>query len=131
MNLPLLSAGILSLLAFFLHTFGGDYEIRIHQPDSADTNWLKKQETWTMARSCWHLYSVDLLFASLGIFIIYFTAFFENESQLILILSAYFLAYALAWLIGIAISKKFPKNYLKLGQWILLVTISGLLYYSV
>lgn len=131
MNVPLLLAGILSLSAFFLHTFGGDYELRFQQPENKDPDWSKKYQIWTMARSCWHLYSVDLLFASVGIFFIYFTSFFDNEPQLLSILSVYFFAYSVAWFIGIAISKSFAKNYLKLGQWILLLLISGLLYLSI
>lgn len=131
MNLPLIFAGSLSLLAFFVHTFVGDKEIRMHQPENSDPDWLKKQESWTMARSCWHLYSIDLLFASLGIFFIYFTDYFNEEHVLLGILALYFFAYAVAWLIGIFISKKFPKNYLKLGQWALLFAISGLLYYAI
>ena len=43
------------------------------------------------------------------------------ELQLLLkILAVYFFAYGVVWLIGIAISKSFPKDYIKLGQWILM-----------
>jgi len=130
MNIPILIANILTLLAFFIHTFMGDRELKIIEPGTEqDENYLK-QEKWTMARCGWHWISFDLLFASLGLGLINFTDFFENEKTLLQILAVYFLGYAIVWALTILISKQFPKNYLKLGQWILLLAISGLIFYS-
>ncbi len=81
-----------------------------------------------MARCGWHWVSFDLLFATIGLGLINFTEYFSNEQLLLQILSAYFLGYAIFWLLTITISKQFPKNYLKLGQWGLLLIISGLIY---
>jgi hypothetical protein len=81
-----------------------------------------------MARCGWHWISLDLLFASIGLALLNFTDFFKNEQTLLQILSIYFLGYAIVWLFIILISKQFLKNYLKLGQWILLLLISGLIY---
>jgi len=128
MNIPILIANILTVLAFFIHTFMGDRELKIIQPPTQDNNWTTKQEKWTMARCGWHWISFDLLFASVGIALINFTNYFENEKTLLQILSFYFLGYATTWTLTIFISKKFPKNYLKLGQWLLLLAISSLLY---
>ena len=83
-----------------------------------------------MARCGWHWISFDLLFASSGLALINFTDFFENEKTLLQILTVYFLGYAIVWVVTITISKQFPKNYLKLGQWILLLAISGLIYFG-
>lgn len=131
MNIPLLIASILTLLAFFLHTFIGDKELRMIEPSPEFDNNFLKQEKWTMARSGWHWVSFDLLFATIGLGIINFTDLLESERLLLQILVVYFLGYGFVWLIGIAISKKFPKNYLKLGQWMLLWIISGLIYWAV
>jgi len=84
-----------------------------------------------MARSGWLWISFDLLFATIGPGLKNFTDFFKNEKMPLQILAAYFLGYGIVWLIGIATSKKFPKNYLKLGQWILLWVISGLIYWEI
>lgn len=130
MNIPILIANILMVLAFFIHTFMGDRELKIIEPKNENDDKFLKREKWTMARSGWHWISFDLLFASIGLGLINFTDFFENEKILLQILSVYFLGYGIVWLIGIAISKKFPKNYIKLGQWILLWTISGLIYWG-
>jgi drug/metabolite transporter (DMT)-like permease len=81
-----------------------------------------------MARCGWHWVSFDLLFATLGLGLVNFTEFFDNEKTLLQIISVYFLGYAIVWALTISISKAFPKNYLKLGQWMLLLLISGLIY---
>jgi len=130
MNIPILSANILALLAFFIHTFMGDRELKIIEPESENDEKYLKREKWTMVRSGWHWISVDLLFATIGLGIINLTDFFESEKLLLQILAIYFLGYGIVWLIVITISKSFPKNYLKLGQWILLFLISGLLYWG-
>lgn len=130
MNIPILIANILTLLAFVIHAFMGDRELKIIEPENEnDENYLK-QEKWTMARSGWHWISFDLLFATIGLGLINLTDHLENEKLLLQILAVYFLGYGIVWLIGIAISKSFPKNYLKLGQWILLWLISGLIYWG-
>ena len=131
MNTPVLIANTLTLLAFFIHTFMGDRELKIIQPSAGTEDWSAKQEKWTMARCGWHWISFDLLFASIGLALINFTDVFDNEKTLLQILSIYFLGYSIAWAFTILISKQFPKNYLKLGQWILLLLISGLLYFGI
>ena len=128
MNILILIANILTLLAFFIHTFIGDIELKIIQPSNDTNNWTEKQEKWTMARCGWHWISFDLLFATIGLALINFTDYFDNKKILLQILTIYFLGYAIVWALTIAISKQFPKNYLKLGQWILLLLISGLIY---
>lgn len=131
MSISILLANVLTLMAFLLHTFMGDRELKLIEPDDAsDSNFLKR-EKWTMARSGWHWISFDLLFATIGLGIINFTDYLPSEKLLLQILAIYFLGYGLVWLVAIAISKSFPKNYLKLGQWILLWLISGLIYWSI
>jgi hypothetical protein len=125
MNIAILIANILTLLAFVLHTFIGDRELKVNEPTEKDD---EKQEKWTMARCGWHWVSFDLLFATIGLALVNFTNHFDNEKTLLQILTVYFLGYACVWAFTIAISKQFPKNYLKLGQWILLLVISGLIY---
>ena len=131
MNYLILTANTLTLLAFIIHTFMGDRELKIIQPSAEVDKWCEKQEKWTMARCGWHWISFDLLFASFGLGLINFTNYFDNEKMLLQILSLYFLGYAIVWAFTIAISKHFPKNYLKLGQWILLLLISGLIYLGI
>jgi uncharacterized membrane protein len=130
MNIPILIANILTLLAFVIHAFMGDRELKIIQPSTDIDKWAEKQEKWTMARCGWHWISFDLLFASFGLALINFTDYFDNEKTLLQILTIYFLGYSIIWVLTIIISKKFPKNYLKLGQWFLLLLISGLIYYG-
>lgn len=128
MNIPILIANIFTLLAFFLHVFMGDKELKIIEPHTNTENWILKQEKWTMARCGWHWISFDLLFASIGLALVNCTAFFDNEKTLLQILSIYFLGYSIVWGFTILISKQFSRNYLNLGQWILLLVIGILIY---
>ncbi len=130
MNTSILIANILTFLAFVIHAFIGDRELKIIQPVTDIDKWAEKQEKWTMARCGWHWISFDLIFASIGLALINFTDYFDNEKTLLQILTIYFLGYAIVWALSIVISKQFPKNYLKLGQWILLLLISGLIYFG-
>ena len=131
MNIPILLANILTLLAFFVHTFIGDKELKIIQPDTETENWRDIQVRWTMARCGWHWISFDLLFASIGLGLINFTDFFKHEVMLLQILAVYFFGYAIVWVIAITISKRFPKNYLILCQWVLLLVIAGLIFWGI
>jgi hypothetical protein len=130
MNIPILIANILTLLAFALHTFVGDKELKVNEPPPESDQNFQKREKWTMARCGWHWVSFDLLFATIGLGLINFTNYFNDETTLLQILTIYFLGYALVWVMVIGVSKQFPKNYLKLGQWILLLFISGLIYFG-
>lgn len=128
MNIAILIANILTLLAFVIHTFVGDKELNVIEPTNDTDDHYQKREKWTMARCGWHWVSFDLLFATLGLGLVNFTDFFDNEKTLLQIMSIYFLGYAIVWALTISISKAFPKNYLKLGQWMLLILISWLIY---
>ncbi|MDQ3141785.1 MAG: hypothetical protein M3Q56_06005 [Bacteroidota bacterium] len=128
MNIPILIANILTLLAFFVHTFMGDKELHLIEPSFGHDLKNDKREKWTMARCGWHCISIDLLFATIGLGLINFTDYFDNEKTLLQILSIYFLGYALVWAFTILISKNFDRNFLRLGQWILLLVISGLIF---
>ncbi len=129
-NIPILLASILTLLAFIAHTFGGDIELNIIQPNSNTDNWLEKQQIWTMARCGWHWISLDLLFASIALILINFSNYFENKKTILQLLSLYFFGYATVWFIVIIISPSFSNNFLNLGQWILLLTIGGLIKFG-
>lgn len=130
MNTLILTANFLTLLAFVIHTFVGDKELRAIEPTNEIDENFQKREKWTMARCGWHWVSFDLLFATIGLGLINFTNYFKDETTLLQILAIYFLGIAIVWIMTTAISKQFPKNYLKLGQWILLLSISGLLFFG-
>jgi len=131
MNISILIANILTLLAFFIHMFMGDKELKVLQPPDNAEDFVNKQEKWTMVRCGWHWISLDLLFASIGLAVINFTNYLDCETTLLKIISIYFLGYAIVWIIVILISKKFDKNFIKLGQWILLLAISCLIYFGI
>jgi hypothetical protein len=127
-NLPILLANILTCLAFLIHAFAGDAELVSIQPAINNDDWAGKQQIWTMARCGWHWISFDLLFASVALALVNFTSFFQSKKTILQLLYIYFLGYACVWLLVIAVSDAFPLNFLKLGQWMLLLAISGLIY---
>lgn len=51
MNIPILIANILTLLAFIIHTFVGDKELKINEPTEANDENFQKREKWTMVRA--------------------------------------------------------------------------------
>ncbi len=128
MNWYLIAASILTLMAFLVHTFVGDKELRVLEPERTKKMVKKETVIWTMSRCGWHWISFDLLFATLGLALITFTNILTNEVQWLQLISLYFFGYGTVWIITLAISKSFSKNFVKLGQWILLWTISGLTF---
>lgn len=112
-----------------MHLWGIAKFIYWNNPPEIDQE-TQVREKWTMARSGWHWVSVDLLFASVIMSLINFSSLLEAEKQLLFIMTVYFLSYGLVWVFTIFISKTFPRNYLRLGQWILLWIIGGLLFWA-
>lgn len=129
-NIPILLANILTGLAFLAHTIGGDIELTSILPAININNWAEKQQIWTMARCGWHWISFDLLLASIALSLINFTNYFENKKTILQLLSLYFFGYAIVWFVVILISPSFPNNFITLGQWMLLLTIGGLIKYG-
>ncbi|MCA6379717.1 MAG: hypothetical protein IM574_09085 [Cytophagales bacterium] len=127
MNLALLAANALILITFIAHTFWGDTEYRILEPVDGSTD---HREKWTMGRGAFHIVSADFLLAFIGLTLINFTEHVKEKSLILTLLSIYFFAYGLAFLLTLIISKKFKNSFLKLGQWLLLFTIAGLIYWG-
>lgn len=131
MNITLFAVNTLTFLAFLVHAIVGTRELTLLEPDPKSRDWEQRQEKWTMTARCgWHWISVDLLFASIAMALINFSDVLPSEEVILQMLSLYFLGYAIVWLIAIAMAKSFKNNYMKLGQWILLLVISGLTWAS-
>jgi hypothetical protein len=128
MNLPILIANILTLVTLIGHTFLGDKDLKTIEPENIDSKFYSKLEQWVHARAHHYMISMDFLLATIGLILINFTDFFQDKWLLLHILSIYFLAYSVGFVVSIIVSKQFPKNYLKLGHWILLLIISVLIY---
>jgi hypothetical protein len=127
-NIAVLVANILAILAFFAHTIGGDVEIQTLIPMPQQTDWVNKLQIWVMARCGWHWISFDLLFTSIGLYLVNFSNFFDSKKTILQLISVYYLGYCIVWTIVLVVSPQFEGNFLKLGQWMLLLVISGLSY---
>lgn len=129
MNAPLIIANVLTLLAFFVHAIQGDKELHSLQPtDPGNTGRL--QERWTMARAGWHFVSFDLFWVTLGLTLINFTDLLPAKTTLLYVLAVYAAGTGIAWLLAVLISPRFPQNLLRLGQWMLLIGIGGLVLWG-
>jgi hypothetical protein len=124
-NRAVLIANILTFLAFIAHTIGGDLEIQTLAPVVGSNDSATKLQIWVMSRCGWHWISFDLLFASIGLFMVNFTRFFASKKSILQLISVYFLGYSIVWIIVLFISPSFEGNFLKLGQWMLILAISG------
>lgn len=128
MNTILIVANVLTFFTFVIHTFGGDLEYRKIEP--APDSPKRFRIFWTMGRGAFHIVSIDFLFASIGLALINFTDYFTETKLLLNLLAFYFLGYGIAFLITIIISKKFPNNYFKMWQWLLMFANAGLTYWG-
>lgn len=128
MNIPLFIANLLALLGFIAHTFIGTKELGILLPRTHPDSKIK--EIWSMGRGGWHMVSLDLFLATLALGLVNFTEDLLPEKTTLYFLALYFALTGMVWLINVAFSPPFPKRFLKLGQWILLWMISGLVYWG-
>ena len=128
MNTVLLIANGLVLLTFLAHTFWGDGEYRKIEPP---INERKKLAFWTMGRGAFHIVSIDFLLATVGLALINFTDYFKDPKLILQLLALYFFGYGLAFFLTLVISKKLPNGFFKLSQWILLLVISGFIYFGI
>jgi hypothetical protein len=84
-----------------------------------------------MGRGAFHIVSADFLLAFIGLTLINFTEYVKEKSLILTLLALYFFAYGLAFLLTLIISKKFKTSFFRLGQWLLLFTIAGLIYWGI
>ena len=128
MNIPILTAGILSLLAFFAHAFIGDKENKQLKPEpSADE---KAKEAWVQVRSGWHWVSVDLFLSGILLIVLATSDLIEEKQIILLLLSIYFFVTGLVWLGTVFLSRNNNKQLLVLGQWVFCFIVSALICYG-
>ncbi|MEM1055760.1 MAG: hypothetical protein AAGI52_09540 [Bacteroidota bacterium] len=126
MNLFSTLAGVLTLLAFGIHTVAGAREFRLFAPSREARG---PRRAWVQALAGWHWVSVSLL-ASAGLFLaIGLTDRVPGEPTVLLGLAGYFAACGLAWLATVAISGgEVRRRYLVLGQWVFCFLVAGLAF---
>ena len=128
MNILILIAGILSLIAFFAHAFVGDKEYRLLKPEPDVDEKIK--ETWVQVRSGWHWVSVDLFLSGILLIILAISDIIQEKQVVLLLLSIYFFVTGLVWLGTVFLSKNNNRQLLVLGQWIFCFILSTLIYYG-
>lgn len=82
MNAAILIANILIHLAFVLQSFLGDKLLKVNKPTDGNDENFQKREKWTITRCGWHWVSLELLFLTIGLGLINFINYFDNEIKL-------------------------------------------------
>jgi hypothetical protein len=129
MNHWFLAAGILCAIAFPVHTFIGDRELRtIHPYNFQQEKTPKTKVLWLQSLCGWHMVSWDLLLAA-SVLLLHVFGVYSFSKDVFLLLTLYFIGYSLFWLLNLFISKARLKIYMLLPQWLLALT-AGLLIYA-
>jgi hypothetical protein len=126
MNWFVFSAGILAIIAFFIHALIGDKEYRLIRPEKDQQN-STYMDSWIQGRSGWYWVSMDLLLTGCLLVLISTTDYLDGEKTIALLLGVYFLFTGTVWFGTVLISKTNNKQILILGQWMLCFLLSALI----
>ena len=120
MNIPLLIAGILTILAAFVHSIGGEMT-----PIRPLANAELKEVTKLELRAVWYMVTIHLFASAIMLFILAFAV--NREVVMGRFLAIQFFGYGWAWL-GLAMVKR--VGVFQVPQWVLLFLIAGLTYWG-
>lgn len=129
MNISLLLAGILCLIATLVHAYGGEYTLRrtntqaFPKVPNGDAD-IAKQEI----RFGWHMGTVDLLFS--GLVLVWFSSgvFMHSQQGILYFIVAHFVGYALVIALLPAFSLRRIEPLYRSPQWLLCLLIAVLTY---
>ena len=125
MNFVILIAGILSLLAFFIHAIAGDQEYRrLKPPPAQETDY----QIWLQGRGGWHWISIDLLACGILLLLISASDIITAKSEILNLLGIYFLLCGLTWLGVVLFSREKNRQIFTLGQWIFCILMAALVF---
>jgi hypothetical protein len=129
MNAILIIANVLVFITFIVHTFMGDKEYMHLEPDASQETRFRIY--WSMGRGAFHIVSADFLLATVLLGLVNFSNFFTDKTLILKLLSLYFFLYGVGFFLALIVSKKFPKIFIVMWQWILMFVISGLIYVGI
>ncbi|MFY0647170.1 hypothetical protein [Sulfitobacter geojensis] len=125
MNIPLLIAACLTLLAFAAHLFAGTRETAALAPPPDDA---ARTKHWVQAMCVFQMVSVDLLAITLLLFVAAFRDLGPLEPLLLSGLALLYLAWAGAWLVQLRWLNRPAATIFGLPQWMLFVLCAGLVF---
>lgn len=132
MNIPLLLAGLLCLIATPVHLIGGEYILRRTSTQAFPTNpngdaSIAKQEI----RFGWHMVTIDLLLSGLALVWFSFGHFMGTERGILYFIVAHFVGYAgVIALLPVFALRRIEPLY-RSPQWLLCLLIAILTYAGV
>jgi len=131
MNVPVLIAACISLLALVVHTFIGTKETAAIAPGGeGGESQIKLTLHWKQSMCAFQMLTIDLLLMTVALFTISLSDIISFEYELTLFLSLVFLLWGIAWLVQLFWLKAKAKTYGALAQWIFWFICSALLYWG-
>lgn len=120
MNGWFLTAGVLLLAAFFVHTLSGNALYSAARPDRRS---LRSYDAWLMGRCGMQLIGTDLLLAA-GFLLAVGLGLIPRSRPLEVFLWLTCCGWTAGWLLSLAVERSEGWHYLRLCQWVLFLTVA-------
>lgn len=125
MNYWFLSAGVLLLLAFLVHTFKGNRFYTILNPRKTGAGEPAVYGVWLLGRGGWQVIGVDLLLGG-GFLLAQGTGLMAYSFPLTLFIALAYGLYCAAFLVAFAVEGARAASYKRSPQWLLFLVVSAL-----
>lgn len=122
MNACFVSAGIVLLVAFFVHSFAGN---RLFSEARPDRSVSRAYDAWLMGRCGMQMIGTDLLLAA-GFLLSSGFELIPRSRTLELFIWLTYCGWTLGWLLSLAAERADRRHYLRLCQWVLFAAVAVL-----
>lgn len=122
MNVCFVCAGVVLLVAFFVHSFAGN---RLYSEARPDQNAYRAYDAWLMGRCGIQMIGADLLLAA-GFLLSVGIGSIPRSRTLELFLWLTYCGWTAGWLLSLAVERSKSRHYLRLCQWGLFLTVAVL-----
>lgn len=123
MNGWFFTAGVLLLIAFFVHSFAGN---RLYSSARPDRDSVRACDAWLMGRCGMQMIGVDLLLAA-GFLLAAGSGLLPRSRTLELFLGLTYGGWTAGWLLSLAVERSSARHYRRLRQWILFLVVAALI----
>ena len=135
MNHPILAAGVITFLAFIVHTLVGNKEALSTAPgrlgnSTGGAGFGTIERNWVQSMCAFQLVTVDLLVLSVLLFTLGATDYINPKRQIALALAVFYVLWGATWLIQLVVLKRRGQDFLILSQWLFWFVCAVLIYWG-
>lgn len=137
MNYPITIVLVIMLVGFIAHMTGGVIQSLSVKPskvasgsEAGDKSLEELDRNWVQSMCAFQLVSVDLLAVAGVLYLLAFTDALVPRQMIGFAVAGLFLLWGIAWLVQLASLKRKPKDYFRLGHWIVWFVCAGLVYWG-